>query len=157
MQYNVEELRATYGDAQILYAAAQILHATAIGSDYLNSPQQARDYIEAKIAAEAREHFMVVFLNSQHRVISAEVMFSGTLNQTSVYPREVVRRALQRNAAAVLFAHNHPSGIPEPSRADEYLTQALKQALALVDVRVLDHLVVARGASTISFAERGLL
>ena len=96
-------------------------------------------------------------LDSQHRLIVAEELFRGTLSQTSVYPREVVRRALTHNAAAVVLAHNHPSGVAEPSRADEMLTRELKQSLALVDVRVLDHFIVAGAAPPLSFAERGLL
>ena len=99
---------------------------------------------------------MGLFLDAQNRVIKVEELFSGTLTQTSVFPREVVRRALHHNAAGVIFAHNHPSGAAEPGRADELLTQALKQALALVDVKVLDHFVVA-GSGAVSFAERGLL
>jgi DNA repair protein RadC len=98
----------------------------------------------------------VLFLDHQHRLLELEEMFRGTLTQTSVYPREVVRRAMALNAAAVILAHNHPSGLAEPSRADEYLTQSLKSALGLVDVRVLDHLVVGRG-QVVSMAERGLL
>jgi len=98
----------------------------------------------------------VLFLDNQHRLLVAEEMFRGTLAQTSVHPREVVKAALSRNAAAVIFAHNHPSGVAEPSRADELLTQALKQALALVDIRALDHFVVA-GREIVSFAERGLI
>ena len=97
-----------------------------------------------------------IFLDSQHRLLGLEKMFIGTLGQTSVYPREVVKRALARNAGAVILAHNHPSGVAEPSRADEFLTQTLKTALALVDVRVIDHLVVGQG-QVVSFAERGLL
>ena len=100
--------------------------------------------------------FVVLFLDAQNRVITYEELFRGTLTQTSVFPREVVKRALKSNAAAVVFAHNHPSGLAEPSRADEVLTQALKQALALVDVKVLDHFIVG-GSSAMSFAERGLL
>ncbi len=99
---------------------------------------------------------MVLFLDGQHRLLQMEEMFHGTLSQTSVYPREVVRRALELKAGAVVLAHNHPSGVAEPSRADEYLTQTLKSALQLVDVRVLDHLVVGQGV-VVSFAERGLL
>ena len=99
---------------------------------------------------------MGVFLDAQNRLIAAQELFSGTLTQTSVYPREVVKIALRHNAASVIFAHNHPSGVAEPSLADEVLTQALKQALALVDVRVLDHFIVGQGA-TLSFAEHGLL
>jgi DNA repair protein RadC len=100
--------------------------------------------------------FIVVLLDAQNRLIEAQELFRGTLSQTSVYPREVVKYTLARNAAAVLFAHNHPSGVAEPSRADELLTQNLKSALALVDVRVLDHFVVA-GNHTTSFAEKGLI
>ena len=100
--------------------------------------------------------FACVFLDSQHRVIACDELFRGTLAQTSVYPREVVKAALAHNAAAVIFAHNHPSGIAEPSRADELLTQSLKQALMLVDIRTLDHFVVA-GSQLVSFAERGLI
>ena len=99
---------------------------------------------------------MAIFLDAQHRVIAAEELFSGTLTQASVYPREVVKRALHHNAAAVIFAHNHPSGVAEPSQSDQALTDALKQSLSLVDVRVLDHFIVA-GAGCLSFAERGLL
>ena len=103
-----------------------------------------------------REVFVVLLLDAQHRVIAVEELFSGTLTQTSVYPREVVKIALRHNAAALIFAHNHPSGVAEPSSADEMLTRTLKTALALVDIQVLDHFVVAGGATT-SFAERGLL
>ena len=102
------------------------------------------------------EVFVAMFLDAQNRVIETEELFRGTLTQTSVYPREVVKRALHYNAGAVILAHNHPSGVAEPSHADETLTQALKQALALVDIRVLDHFIVA-GSSVLSFAERGLL
>jgi len=100
--------------------------------------------------------FAVLFLDAQNRLLRLEEMFRGTLTQTSVYPREVVKRALDLHAAAVILAHNHPSGLAEPSRADEYLTQTLKTALALVDIRVLDHLVVGQ-SDVVSFAERGLL
>ena len=99
---------------------------------------------------------MALFLDEQNRLLTADELFRGTLTQTSVYPREVVKRALAVNAASVIFAHNHPSGVAEPSRSDELLTASLKQALGLVDVRVLDHVIVA-GSSTVSFAERGLL
>jgi DNA repair protein RadC len=126
------------------------------GSDNLSSPQAVRDYLRLQLEHKRVEVFMGIFLDAQNRLISAQELFSGTLTQTSVYPREVVKSALRHNAASVIFAHNHPSGVAEPSRADETLTQALKQALALVDVRVLDHFVVGQGA-TLSFAERGLL
>jgi DNA repair protein RadC len=98
----------------------------------------------------------VVFLDTQHRVLAVEELFRGTLTQTSVYPREVVKRALAHNAAALILAHNHPSGLAEPSRADETLTQTLKSALALVDVAIIDHFIVGNGCA-LSFAERGLL
>ncbi|ROH87166.1 JAB domain-containing protein [Pseudomethylobacillus aquaticus] len=124
--------------------------------DALSSPQLVREYLCLKLGAEPREQFMVLFLDAQNRVICHEVMFTGTLTQTSVYPREVVKRALELNAAALILAHNHPSGVAEPSQADQLLTTALKQALALVDMRVLDHFIVA-GNTTMSFAERGFL
>jgi len=122
----------------------------------LGSPQTVRDFLRLKLQDRPHEIFVGVFLDAQNRVLAVEELFRGTLTQTSVYPREVVKRALHHNAAALIFAHNHPSGIAEPSRSDETLTQALKQALALVDVRVLDHFVVGSGAA-MSFAERGLL
>lgn len=124
--------------------------------DILNSPQQVRDYLCLKLGGLTREVFVVLFLDAQNRIVTTEEMFTGTLTQASVYPREVVKRALQHNAASVIFAHNHPSGIAQQSQADELLTKQLQQALALVDVRVLDHFIVA-GNSTLSFAERGLL
>ncbi len=122
----------------------------------LSSPQEVKDYLRLEIGLLEHEVFCVVFLDAQHRVIELRQMFRGTVTQTSVYPREVVKESLQLNAAAVILAHNHPSGVAEPSRADEFLTQTLKTALLLVDVRVLDHLVVTANA-TVSFAERGLL
>ncbi|HZV62887.1 MAG TPA: DNA repair protein RadC [Methylophilaceae bacterium] len=124
--------------------------------DVLSSPKQVRDYLCLRLGQLSREVFMVLFLDAQNRVLAQEELFSGTLTQTSVYPREVVKRALHHNAASVIFAHNHPSGVAQQSRADELLTTSLKQALALVDIRVLDHFIVA-GNSTLSFAEQGLL
>jgi DNA repair protein RadC len=124
--------------------------------DVFESPQQVRDYLVLKLGGLAREVFVVMFLDAQNRLNATEEMFSGTLTQTSVYPREVVKRAMHHNAAGVIFAHNHPSGVAKQSFADELLTGRLKQALALVDVRVLDHFIVA-GNQTLSFAERGLL
>jgi DNA repair protein RadC len=124
--------------------------------DVLSSPNAVRDYLRLKLNALPREVFIVLLLDAQNRVMASEELFAGTLTQTAVYPREVVKLALQHNAAAVIFAHNHPSGVAEPSRADELLTKALKEALALVDVKVLDHFVVA-GNSVLSFAERGMI
>ncbi|OFZ97526.1 MAG: hypothetical protein A3H35_02845 [Betaproteobacteria bacterium RIFCSPLOWO2_02_FULL_62_17] len=124
--------------------------------DALASPQAVRDYLRLILARSDREVFVALMLDAQHRVTATEELFHGTLTQTSVYPREVVKCALRHNAAALIFAHNHPSGIAEPSHADELLTRSLKSALALVDVQVLDHFIVA-GGRTLSFAERGLL
>lgn len=121
-----------------------------------DSPEAVGDYLQLHLAARPHEVFAALFLDAQHRLIAMEELFRGTLGQTSVYPREVVVRALHHHAAAVVLAHNHPSGGVEPSRADELLTQTLKAALALVDVRVLDHVVVGRG-QTLSMASRGLL
>lgn len=122
----------------------------------LTSPGSVRDYLRLVFAGQEYESFVVLFLDAQNRLIEANELFRGTLTQTSVYPREIVKEALRQNAAAVIFAHNHPSGIPEPSKADEMLTTCLKQALSLVDVKVLDHFIVA-GPATLSFAEQGLL
>ena len=124
--------------------------------DVFKSPQQVRDYLVLKLGGLTREVFLVLFLDTQNHLVATEEMFAGTLTQTSVYPREVVKRALHHNAASVIFAHNHPSGITKQSQADELLTKELKQALALVDVRVLDHFIVA-GNNTLSFSERGLI
>ena len=123
---------------------------------FLSSPTAVRDFLRIHFAQQQHETFVTMFLDAQHRLIAAEESFRGTLTQTAVYPREIVRAALRHNAGAVIFSHNHPSGVAEPSRADEALTSALKQALALVDVKVLDHFVVA-SSSVLSFAERGLL
>lgn len=124
--------------------------------DVLTSPQAVRHYLNMKIGGQPHEVFMALFLDAQHRVLAVEELFRGTLTQARVYPREVVKRALYHNAAAVIFAHNHPSGEPEPSEADKLLTEALKAGLQLVDIRVLDHFVVA-GNKICSFSELGLL
>lgn len=125
--------------------------------DLLASPAAVRDWLRLKLAGLGHEVFGVLWLDSQNRLIAWEELFRGTLGQASVYPREVVKRALAHNAAAALLCHNHPSGVAEPSAADELLTRELKQALALVDVRVLDHFIVAGQQPPLSFAERGLL
>lgn len=122
----------------------------------LNATSTVRQYLALNLAGYEQEVFSALWLDTQHRLIAAEHLFAGTLSQTSVYPREVLKRALHHNAAAVIFAHNHPSGCAEPSQADQLLTASLKQSLALVDVRVLDHFVIA-GRDTTSFAEKGLL
>ena len=146
-----------YAQLQAVYEMSRrALNEQMRQKDVLSSPQQVRDYLILKLANQLKEVFVVLFLDAQNRLIAAEEMFSGTLTQTSVYPREVVKRTLHYNAASVLFAHNHPSGIAKQSRADEMITQDLKKALALVDVRVLDHFIVA-GNQTMSFVEVGLL
>ncbi len=124
--------------------------------DMLADPRATRDYLMARLRDHAQEVFACLFLDNRHRVISFDEMFFGTIDGASVHPREVVRRAMAHNAAAVILAHNHPSGVAEPSRADEKITRRLKDALALVDVRTLDHLVIGDGEA-VSFAERGLL
>lgn len=124
--------------------------------DTLGSPEQVASYLALSLQHCPHEVFTVLFLDSRNRLLAAEELFRGTLGQTAVYPREVARRALERNAAAVILAHNHPSGLAEPSRADRMLTDALKRALGCLDIPVLDHLIVA-GGRRYSFAENGLL
>lgn len=124
--------------------------------EMMDSPVKAKDYLRLRLGAEKREVFGVMFLNAQHQTIATKELFFGTLTQTAVYPREVARIALEYNAAAVVLYHNHPSGNPEPSRADEHLTDALRKTLCMLDINVLDHLVITAG-TTVSFAERGLL
>jgi len=140
----------------VMELARRVLEEKLQPGDNLNSPKAVRDFLRMSLLRQDKEVFLGIFLDAQNRVLGTEQLSEGTLTQTSVYPREVVKRALHRHAAAVIFAHNHPSGLAEPSRADEVLTQALKQALALVDVKVLDHFIVG-GSTTMSFAERGLL
>ncbi|HRH89075.1 MAG TPA: DNA repair protein RadC [Rubrivivax sp.] len=142
--------------AAVMEMARRALAQPLQASPVFDAPQQVKDYVALHLGARAQEVFAVLFLDGQHRLLTLEEMFHGTLAQTSVYPREIVRRALQLNAGAVILAHNHPSGVAEPSRADEFLTQTIRSALQLVDVRVLDHLIVGQGA-VLSFAERGLL
>ena len=142
--------------AAVLEIARRALAQPLREQPVFDAPAKVKDYVALHLGGLTQEVFAVLFLDGQHRLLQLEPMFHGTLTQTSVYPREVVKRALQLNAGAVILAHNHPSGVAEPSRADEHLTQALKSALQLVDVRVLDHLVVGHG-TVLSFAERGLL
>jgi DNA repair protein RadC len=139
-----------------LELARRALKEDLSSRDALSSPRAVRDYLRLLLAGREHEIFVILLLDAQHRVIATEELFRGTLTQTSVYPREVVKSALRHNCAAVIFAHNHPSGVAEPSHADELLTRSLKAALTLVDVQVLDHFIVA-GTRTLSFAERGLL
>ncbi|MBA4341952.1 MAG: hypothetical protein C0423_07345 [Methylibium sp.] len=142
--------------AAVLEIARRSLLQQLAEAPVFDAPDAVRQFLRLKLGGLTHEVFAVLFLDAQHRLIAMEEMFRGTLTQTSVYPREVVKRGLDLGAAAVILAHNHPSGVAEPSRADELLTQALKSALALVDMRVLDHFVV--GATEVaSMAERGLI
>lgn len=145
-------------DEEILSAARDIL-MRKLGDERgsaLTSPGIVRDYLRLTLGTLEHEEFWCLWLDAQHRVLAAEQMFRGTLTQTSVYPREVAKAGLRANAAAVILAHNHPSGLAQPSQADEYLTRTIKDALALIEIKVLDHFIVA-GNQTLSFAERGLL
>jgi len=142
--------------AAVLELARRCLGEQLHSGAPLNSPGAVRDYLRLALGSREHEVFLALFVDAQHRVLCAEELFRGTLTQTSVYPREVVKAALRANAAAVILAHNHPSGVAQPSQADELLTRCLRDALALVDVKVLDHFIVA-GQQTLSFAERGLL
>lgn len=140
----------------VLEMSRRALKEEMHNGDALNSPRAVREYLQLLLRSRTQEVFMVIFLDAQHRVLAAEELFHGTLTQTSVYPREVVKRALFHNAAATILAHNHPSGVAEPSHSDRMLTDSLKQALALVDIRVLDHFIIA-GAACMSFAEQGMI
>ena len=142
--------------AAVIEIARRALVRELAEQPVFDAPSKVKSYVQLQIGGRGFEVFAVLFLDAQSRLLKLEEMFRGTLTQTSVYPREVVKRALDLQAAAVILAHNHPSGAAEPSRADEYLTQTLKSALQLIDVRVLDHLVVGHN-EVISFAERGLL
>ena len=149
---------AKYAQLQaVIEMARRALREELATRDLLSTPAAVRDWLRLHLAALPREVFIALWLDAQNRLLADEVLFTGTLTQTSVYPREVVKQALAQNAAAVVLAHNHPSGVAEPSAADELLTRSLKQALALVDVKLLDHFIVAPGAPPLSFAERGLL
>lgn len=147
----------THEEQAIINNAIAILESKMISSEWtMTSPQQVKTFLKLKLASHDHELFAVMFLTNQHQVISFETMFRGTINAASVYPREVAKRALEVNCAAVIFAHNHPSDNSEPSSADKALTKVLQDGLSLLDIRVLDHLVVTKDA-VFSFAENGLL
>ena len=157
----VAEEVLTYAMPDRLMAARELLRRALEedfeeSSDSLSSPGSVRDYLRLFLGGQEFESFVALWLDAQHRLIAGMELFRGTLTQTSVYPREVVKKGLALNAAAVIFAHNHPSGVAEPSQSDRMLTDALKQALSLVDIRVLDHFIVA-DTTVMSFAERGLI
>ncbi len=159
---DLKQIKGLGGDAKraelvaVLELARRALAQQLREREVFDSPEAVRHYLQLHLAARSHEVFAVLFLDNQHRLLALEELFRGTLTHTSVYPREVVLRALHHQAAAVVLAHNHPSGSVQPSRADEAITQTLKAALALVDVRVLDHVIVAPGQS-FSMAEQGLV
>lgn len=141
---------------QILEGARRVIDLKTQRGEAFTSPELVKEYLITKLAGFEHEVFAALFLDAKHQLIQYVEMFRGSIDSASVYPREVVKEALHHNAAAVIFAHNHPSGNPEPSQADKTLTQRLKEALMLVEVRSLDHIVVG-GRQTVSFAERGLI
>lgn len=140
---------------ELVTEALKVLEKQTIGQT-LSTPNESKVYLRAQLAGLEHEVFCCLFLDNRHRVITFEKMFRGTINGTAVYAREIVKEALKHNAAAVILAHNHPSGIPEPSRADEMLTAKLKDALSLIDVSVIDHIIIG-GDEHVSLAERGLM
>jgi DNA repair protein RadC len=149
--------RAKYAQLKAaLELSRRYLHTRLTEADVLNSPEATRDFLKLKLYGLPYESFVCLFLDNRHRVIRVEELFKGTIDGASVHPREVVRKVMETNAAAVIFAHNHPSGVAEPSQADLRITQHLKDALALIEVRVLDHLIIGDGRGT-SLAERGLI
>jgi DNA repair protein RadC len=150
--------RVTEEEARVLAQASAILFKLSAQPrrPELNSPALVREYLTTLLSGQEREYFVVVALDTRHRVLASEILFAGTIDGARVYPREVVKCALRHNSAAVIFAHVHPSGVLEPSQADELITRRLKEALALIDVRVLDHFIVGDGQCS-SFSERGLL
>ena len=141
---------------QILEEARRVIDLKTQRGEAFTSPELVKEYLVTKLAGFEHEVFAALFLDAKHQLIQYVEMFRGSIDSASVYPREVVKEALHCNAAAVIFAHNHPSGNPEPSQADKTLTQRLKEALMLIEVRSLDHIVVG-GRQTVSFAERGLI
>ena len=147
--------------AALLHASVELARRAIVNPmkerNALSSPQAVRDWLRLSLGGLQHEVFVALWLDSQNRLIATEELFHGTLTQTSVYPREVVKRALACNAGSVILAHNHPSGLAEPSAADQMLTSTLKQTLALIDVKVLDHFIITSGAEPLSFAERGLI
>ncbi|KJS09983.1 MAG: hypothetical protein VR73_00485 [Gammaproteobacteria bacterium BRH_c0] len=143
-------------EEDVLTTAKTIMESRFARSHYLTSPDITRQYLTLALANEPREVFAIILLDSHHGVLGLETLFYGTIDGASVYPREIVKTALDANAAAVILVHNHPSGHPEPSQADQQITDKIVNALQTVDVRTLDHLIVA-GSAVLSFAERGLL
>ena len=152
----IEKIHENISEDDVLYWAEKIVTKRFTRSNYLTSPDATRGFLQIILAKEHRELFILIFLDSQNGVLGYEILFQGTIDGAAVYPREIVKAVLVNNAAAVILAHNHPSGTPEPSFADQKITDRVIKALETIDVRVLDHLVVG-GTETVSFAERGLL
>lgn len=155
----VQELEGSYRSAnseEVIETALGLVEERHRSGTTLTSPQAAREYLALRLGTLEHEVFAGIFLDAQNRILEYVELFRGTVTQTAVYPREVVKEALRRNAVALILVHNHPSGTGEPSRADEFLTQTLKAALALIDVRIIDHVIVG-GTTLTSLAERGLL
>ena len=152
----VGEMHVAVDDDAVIEAALKILARRVVRSSSLATTRLTKEYFALRFATLEHEVFTCLYLDQRHRAIACEDLFRGTINVSDVHPREVVKQALIHNAAAVIFAHNHPSGVPEPSQPDEMVTRRLKQALDLVDIRVLDHVVIG-GADAVSFSERGLL
>jgi DNA repair protein RadC len=148
-------LREATGD-EVLGVAREYISKRIRRGTTLGSPRATRDYLTLRLGMREHEVFCVIHLDNRHRMIDCQELFRGTVDGASVHPREVVKEALQRNSAACILVHNHPSGVAEPSKADEIITQRVKEALALVDIRVLDHLIVAGGV-VVSMAERGAM
>ncbi|KAF0811015.1 DNA repair protein RadC [Alcanivorax sp. S71-1-4] len=150
------QVRGYVSPDQLVQIAADILLENLTDQKNLTRPEDAARFLQLALATEKNEHFSVLFLNNLHQVICFEKLFCGTLNAATVYPRVVMQRALAHNAGAVIFAHNHPSGCPNPSEADRVITRRLSEALALIDIRVLDHFIVSQ-SHWVSLAERGWL
>ena len=154
-QQSLYEFKHPVNDKQILDDAAYIIAQKQFRDGVLNSPNDCEEYLKHKLAIHEHEVLAVLFLDSQNRILEFKELFRGTINAASVYPREVVKEVLELNAASVILAHNHPSGVTTPSQADKLITTKLQQALNLIDVSVLDHIII--GESTYSFAEHDLI
>jgi DNA repair protein RadC len=150
------EITGPIGAHDILAEAKRIIFKQFYRGNAIDNPEATKNYLRLELSLDESEHFCAIWLDNRHHVLAFERMFNGTINACSVHPREVVKRALSHNASAVIFAHNHPSGIPEPSSADIQLTEQLKKACELIDCRVLDHIVIGGGES-VSFADRGII
>lgn len=150
------EIHGRLSEDDVLEAASEILLEKCRRHGVMSDPDAVKQFLQARLGGLDHERFDVLWLDTQHGLIAAETLADGTINQASVYPREVVKASLRHSASAVVFAHNHPSGLAEPSAADRVLTERLKQALALIEVRVIDHIVVS-GTQSVSFSERGWL